>query len=106
LLDEERAEMKFLVLWNIDVHRLTPEAISAAMKQPAYGKKLEADGKLECRYHWIGKHGGAWIYDVGSNEELDRLLATAPVYNFAHYEVMPLARMSEPETVAGKPNTA
>ena len=31
-----------------------------------YGEKLEADGKLECRYHVIGSHGGAWIYDVAS----------------------------------------
>jgi muconolactone delta-isomerase len=56
---------------------------------------------LACRYHLIGRHGGAWIYDVSSNEELDRLLATAPVYNFAKYEVLPLAEMTGPETVVG-----
>ena len=65
------------------------------MDQPSYGKKMEADGKLECRYHVVGKHGGAWIYNVESNEELDRLLAMAPVYNFATYEVLPLAEMPE-----------
>jgi hypothetical protein len=41
------------------------------------------------RYHLIGRHGGAWIYDVKSNEELDLLLAMSPVYNYAHYEVLP-----------------
>ena len=65
------------------------------MDQPSYGKKMEADGKLECRYHVVGKHGGAWIYNVGSHEELDRLLAMAPVYNFAKYEVLALAEMQE-----------
>ena len=65
-------------------------------------KKLEADGKRECRYHLIGRHGGAWIYKVKSNEELDLLLAMAPVYNYAHYEVLPLADMAEPATVVGK----
>lgn len=30
-----------------------------------------------------------------SNEELDRLLATSPVYNFANYEVYALAEMDE-----------
>ena len=45
---------------------------------------------------------GAWIYTVTSNEELDRLLAMSPVYNFAIYQVLPLADMTDPYTVAGK----
>jgi hypothetical protein len=45
---------------------------------------------------------GAWIYNVTSNEELDRLLAMSPVYNFAIYQVLPLADMTDPYTVAGK----
>lgn len=88
--------MKFLVLWHLDVARITPEIIQAIMEQPNYGKKLEAEGKLECRYHIVGRHGGAWIYNVKSNEELDLLLAMAPVYNFAKYEVLTLADMSNP----------
>ena len=59
--------------------------------------------KLECRYHVIGSHGGACIYKVDSNEELDRLLATSPVYNYATYQVLALAEMTDPETVTGKP---
>ena len=54
--------MKFLVLWHLENTRLTPEIISAVLEQPKYGKKLEAQGKLECRYHVVGRHGGAWIY--------------------------------------------
>ena len=50
----------------------------------------------------MGSHGGACIYKVTSNEELDRLLAMSPVYNFATYQVLPLAEMSDPFTVAGK----
>lgn len=94
--------MKFLVLWHLDVARLTQEVVQAIMEQPNYGKKLEAEGKLECRYHIVGRHGGAWIYKVKSNEELDLLLAMAPVYNFAKYEVLPLADMSNPDTVLHK----
>jgi muconolactone delta-isomerase len=94
--------MKFLVLWHFGNTRLTPEIISAVLEQPQYGKKLEAQGKLECRYHVVGSHGGAWIYNVDSNEELDRLLAMSPVYNFAVYQVLPLAEMTDPPTVAGK----
>ena len=94
--------MKFLVLWHLDVGTPSPDVVKAVAKMPAYASKLKADGKLECRYHLIGKHGGAWIYVVKSNEELDLLLAMAPVYNYAHYEVLALADMSDPKTVAGK----
>ena len=94
--------MKYLVIWSLEVSRLTPEVIKTVMEQPNYGKKLEADGKLECRYHIVGSHGGAWIYSVKSNEELDMLLAAAPVYNFAKYKVLPLAEMSDPDTVLQK----
>jgi muconolactone delta-isomerase len=94
--------MKFLVLWHLDTGRLTSEVIQAIMEQPNYGKKLEAEGKLECRYHIVGRHGGAWIYNVKSNEELEMLLAMAPVYNLAKYEVLPLADMSDPGAVLRK----
>jgi len=76
--------------------------VRAITEQPRYGEKLERDGKLECRYHVVGSHGGAWIYNVESNEELDRLLATSPVYNYATYQVITLADMKGPETVVGK----
>ena len=39
---------------------------------------------------------------VKSNEELDMLLAAAPVCNFAKYKVLPLAEMSDPDTVLQK----
>jgi muconolactone delta-isomerase len=91
--------MKFLVIWHIDVARLAPAVIKAVVEQPEYGKRLEAQGKIECRYHVVGSHGGAWIYKVDSNEELERLLAASPVYDFTKYKVMPLAEMSDPDTV-------
>jgi muconolactone delta-isomerase len=48
----------------------------------------------------IGSHGGAWIYNVTSNEELDLPLAMSPVYNYATYQVLPLAEMVDP-TIMG-----
>jgi muconolactone delta-isomerase len=94
--------MKFLVLWHFEISRLTPEVIRAIAQQPKYGEKLEKEGKLECRYHVVGSHGGAWIYNVDSNEELDRLLAMSPVFNFASYQVLTLAEMRDPATVVAK----
>jgi muconolactone D-isomerase len=43
-----------------------PEVVRAVTQMPDYAKKL--GNKLECRYHVIGSHGGAWIYNVTSNE--------------------------------------
>jgi muconolactone delta-isomerase len=93
-------DMKFLVLWHFELNRLGPEVVRAVTQMPDYAKKL--GNKLECRYHVIGSHGGAWIYDVTSNEELDRLLAMSPVYNYASYQVLALAEMEDPRTVMGK----
>ncbi len=91
---------KFLVMWSLEPALMGSQAVQAVLAMPAYAEKLTADGKLEKRYHVVGQHGGAWIYDVETNEELDRCLALAPVYNFARYEVYPLAEMTSPATVA------
>ena len=89
--------MKFLVLWELTV--LRQETVHAVMRMPEYAGSIRSQGKLVARYHVVGRHGGAWIYEVASNEELERLLAMAPVYNFAKYEVLPLAEMDTPATV-------
>ncbi len=91
--------MKFLVLWELTGAGLRPETVQAVMRMPDYAKKVKADKKLLGRYHIVGKHGGAWLYDVASNEELERLLAMAPVYNYARYEVLPLADMETPAEI-------
>ncbi len=91
--------MKFLVMWELDLARLSTGVARAVMRMPEYAQEVIEEGKLEARYHIVGKHGGAWIYDVDSNEELERLLAMAPVYNFARYDIYPLAEMETPEDI-------
>jgi muconolactone delta-isomerase len=95
--------MKFLILWKFELAGLRPEVSSAIARMPEYAAGLKQQGKLIARYHIVGRHGGAWIYDVASHEEMERLLAMAPVYNFAHYEVLALAEMETPETVLRPP---
>jgi len=90
---------KFLVLWKLELSRVSPETMQTVLRQQDYGARLQAEGKVQARYHLIGAHGGAWIYDVASNEELDALLAQAPVYNVASYEVHPLAEMRSPSPI-------
>lgn len=86
--------MKFLVVWRLEISRLSGDMASAVVKVAEHAKPLEERGKVIGRYHIVGSHGGAWIYDVDSNDELEMLLAQSPVYNFAHYDVMPLADMT------------
>jgi muconolactone delta-isomerase len=88
------ASMKFLVLWRLELTLLSKEMAQAVGKMAAYGVQLEEQGKVISRYHVVGSHGGAWIYQVDSHEELERLLARAPVFNFSRYEVLALADMT------------
>jgi len=85
--------MKFLVLWRIEMSLISAEMASAIGRMPEYGERLLAEGKVVARYHVVGAHGGAWIYDVDSHEEFERLLARAPVFNYARYDIYPLADM-------------
>lgn len=89
--------MKFLVLWRMRLDLLSGEMARAVGRMPGYGAGLERQGKLLARYHVVGRHGGAWIYQVDSHEEFERLLGLAPVFNFAEYEVFPLAEMDSGE---------
>lgn len=91
--------MKFLVLWKFELAGLKADVVPAIARMPQYAEQLRKQKKLVVRYHIVGRHGGAWIYDVDSNEELERLLAMSPVYNFAHFEVLPLAEMEDPAMV-------
>jgi muconolactone delta-isomerase len=91
--------MKFLAIWELSPALLRPEMVQSVLRMPDYAKKLQEQGKLAARYHIVGKHGGAWIYEVQSNEEMERLLAMAPVYNYAQYNVYPLADMETPAQI-------
>ena len=86
--------MKFLVIWRIEISRLSDELMKSVLRMRDYAQPLEESGKVIGRYHIVGSHGGAWIYDVTSNDELEMLLAQSPVYNYAHFQVYPLADMS------------
>lgn len=86
--------MKFLVLWKLELARLSAEVARAVTRMPEYADPLIEQGKVEARYHIVGSHGGAWIYVVESCEELEMLLAKSPVYNYATFDVHALADMA------------
>ena len=86
--------MKFLVVWKLEISALSGEMMTAVLRMPDVARPLEEGGKVIGRYHIVGYHGGAWIFDVESNEELEVLLAQLPIYNVAHFDVYPLADMS------------
>ncbi|MBW3614644.1 MAG: muconolactone Delta-isomerase family protein [Actinobacteria bacterium] len=86
--------MKFLVIWRLEISRLSADMMKTVLKMSDYARPLEEQGKVTGRYHIVGSHGGAWIYEVSSNDELEMLLAQSPVYNFSHFQVFPLADMA------------
>jgi muconolactone delta-isomerase len=90
--------VKFLVLWSFQagIRVGLPEVAKMISDLQDYGKELQGQKKLERYYHVVGRHGGAWIFDVSSNEELEILLAKMPVYNFAKYEIYSLSEMKPP----------
>jgi muconolactone delta-isomerase len=90
--------VKFLVLWNLQagIRVGMPEMVKMLSDLQSYAKELHAQQKLEHYYHVVGRHGGAWICDVKSNEELEIILAKMPVHNFAAYEIYPLTEMKTP----------
>jgi muconolactone delta-isomerase len=95
--------VKFLVMWQVELGLLSKHMAAAVARMPAYGVPLVRAGKVLARYHVVGAHGGAWIYDVESHEELERLLGLAPVYNFARYQIYPLADMQSPDDLIDDP---
>jgi muconolactone delta-isomerase len=86
--------VKFLVVWRIEITLLSKDVMKSVTTMPDYAQALERAGKVLGRYHIPGAHGGVWIYDVETIEELDMLLARSPVFNFSKYEVYPLAEMT------------
>ena len=86
--------MKFLVLWRMELSLLSREMAQAVGRMAEYGNALEREGRIVARYHVVGAHGGAWIYDVESHEQFEQLLARAPVFNFARYDIHALAEMA------------
>ena len=83
------------MIWQLDLALLSREMGVALTRVPAYAAGLERAGKITARYHIVGAHGGVWIMNVESHEELERLLGGSPCYNFAHFDVKALTEMSE-----------
>jgi muconolactone delta-isomerase len=81
-------------MWQVEQSLLSDAMSRAIARMPEYGSGLQSEGKVVARYHVVGAHGGAWIYDVDDHEEFERLLARAPVFNFSRYTVHPLVDMA------------
>jgi muconolactone delta-isomerase len=78
----------------MELSLLSKEMAQAVGRMSDYGTALENEGRLVARYHVVGAHGGAWIYDVESHEQFEQLLARSPIFNFARYDIYPLAEMA------------
>ena len=92
----------FLVLWRIELALLSSHLLRAVLQMGDYSASAQRSGMISGRYNVVGAHGGAWLCEVASNEELERLLARAPIYNFAHIRAVP-QRCGLPDQVGRLP---
>jgi hypothetical protein len=63
------------------ISRLSAE-MKTVLRMPDYAKSLEESDKVTSRYHIVGYHGGAWIFNVESNDELEILVGTGTRLQF------------------------
>ncbi len=49
--------MKFLVIWNIEIGRLSGEMMKAVLRMRDHAQPLEEQGKVIGRYHMIDATG-------------------------------------------------
>jgi hypothetical protein len=82
--------VKFLVIWKLELSLVPRGGLDAVLRMPDYAAPLESSGKIAARYHIVGAHGGAWIYDVDSNESSSGCSRSRRSINLAHYDVYPL----------------
>ena len=57
--------------------------------------KLEAERKILAGGHMVGRRGGAFIMETASNEELNRLLMSLPLWHLCKVEVTPLGSFED-----------
>jgi muconolactone delta-isomerase len=60
------------------------------LAQMNYLDGMKKEGKIKELYHLIGKQGIAVICDVGSDEELSRLLSRDPLFFHMEREIYPV----------------
>jgi len=81
--------MKFLILQKINQVPIKTWA-KLLPTQFKYLDDLEREGKIEKSYHLIGQKTNLLIVDVGSEEELKRVISEDPLFFYSGREVYPL----------------
>ena len=81
--------MKFLILQRF---REVPTKTWAKLlpAQFKYLDDLEKEGKVEVSYHLIGRQTNLLIVNVGSEEELTRIISEDPLFFYSEREIYPL----------------
>lgn len=82
--------MKFLILQRVKQKISTELWAKLLPAQFKYLDELEREGKLELSYHLIGQQGNLLIVNVGSDEELSRIISEDPLFFHSEREIYPL----------------
>ena len=82
--------MKFLILQRVKQKISTELWAKLLPAQFKYLDELEREEKLELSYHLIGQQGNLLIVNVGSDEELSRIISEDPLFFHSEREIYPL----------------
>lgn len=61
-------------------------------REKAYAEDLQRTGKWRHLWRVAGEHANYSVFDVGSNDELHRILSDLPMFPYLVIKVTPLAR--------------
>ena len=86
--------MLFLVRMDVNIPHTLPAAQADEIKarEKAYAQDLQRDGRWKHLWRVVGEYANYSVFDVGSNDELHRLLSQLPLFPYMTLHVTPLAQ--------------
>jgi len=82
--------LRFLVIGKVRPETPVDVLSKLLLAQMSYHDMMREEGKVSELYHLIGKQGFVMICDVGSEEELSRLVSKDPLFFHTDREIYPI----------------
>jgi len=82
--------MRFLLIEKVRSGTPVDVLSRLLLAQMSFLDRMKEEGKVKEIYHLIGKQGIAMICDVGSDEELSRLVSRDPLFFHMEREIYPI----------------
>jgi len=86
----EGRSLRFLIIGRVRPDTPVDVLSKLLLAQMSYLDRMREEGKIKELYHLIGKQGIAMICDVGSDEELSRLVSKDPLFFHMERQIYPV----------------